>query len=77
MTSAGPPGKPGPQCCPPGRDRGNWIFFQLQRFLQLDWLVPARPLDAAAGEYEQLRLADGADPARVAWPDLGYAGAYL
>jgi len=61
-------------------DRGNWIFFQLQRFLQLDWLVPARPMDAAAGEYEQLpqlRLADGADPAQAAWPDLGYAGAYL
>ena len=26
-------------------DRGNWIFFQLQKFLQLPWLVP----DAAAG----------------------------
>ena len=25
----------------------------------------------------QLRLADGADPARVQWPDLGYAAAYL
>jgi hypothetical protein len=23
-------------------DRGNWIFFQLQKFLQLPWLVPAR-----------------------------------
>ena len=21
-------------------DRGNWIFFQLQKFLQLPWLVP-------------------------------------
>jgi len=61
-------------------DRGNWIMFQLQKFLQLPWLVPAQPLDAAEGEYEQLpqlRLADGADPAQVAWPDLGYAGAYL
>jgi hypothetical protein len=61
-------------------DRGNWIFFQLQRFLQLPWLVPARPLDEAGGDYEQipqLRLADGADPARVSWPDLGYADAYL
>jgi hypothetical protein len=61
-------------------DRGNWIMFQLQKFLQMPSLVPAQPLDAAEGEYEQLpqlRLADGADPAEVAWPDLGYAGAYL
>jgi hypothetical protein len=61
-------------------DRGNWIFFQLQRFLQLPWLVPARPLDAPVGKYEQipqLRLAEGVDPAQVSWPDLGYADAYL
>jgi hypothetical protein len=32
------------------RDRGNWIFFQMQKFLQLPWLVPARPLEAAAGD---------------------------
>jgi hypothetical protein len=45
-------------------DRNGWIFFQLQRFLQLPWLVPVRPLDAM-GDYEQLpqlRLADGVDP---------------
>ena len=61
-------------------DRDNWIFFQLQKFIQLPWLVPARPLDAADGDYEelpQLRLADGVDPAEVSWPDLGYADAYL
>jgi len=61
-------------------DRGNWIYFQLLRFLQLPWLVPARPLGEPDGEYEelpQLRLADGVDPARVSWPDLGYADAYL
>jgi hypothetical protein len=61
-------------------DRGNWIFFQLQRFLQLPWLVPARALDSADGDYEQmprLRLADGVDPGEVSWPDLGYADAYL
>ena len=61
-------------------DRGNWIYFQLQKFLQLPWLVPTRPLDAADGEYDQLpqlRLADGTDPAQVGWPDLGYADAYL
>jgi hypothetical protein len=61
-------------------DRGNWIFFQMQKFLQLPWLVPARPLDAVAGDYEQmpqLRLADGVDPAEAKWPDIGYADAYL
>jgi hypothetical protein len=61
-------------------DRSNWIFFQLQKFLQLPWLVPTRPPGAADGEYEQLpqlRLADGADPNQVSWPDLGYADAYL
>ena len=61
-------------------DRGNWIFFQFQRFAQLPWLVPTRPPGAPEGEYEQvpqLRLADGADPAEVSWPDLGYADAYL
>jgi hypothetical protein len=61
------------------RDRNKWIFFQLQKFLQLPWLVPVRPLDAVAGEYAQLpqlRLADGVDPDEVSWPDLGYADAY-
>jgi len=61
-------------------DRGNWIYFQLQKFLQLPWLVPTLPPGTADGEYEQLpqlRLADGADPDQVSWPDLGYAEAYL
>ena len=60
-------------------DRGNWIFFQMQKFLQSPSLVPARPL-GAEGDYEQvpqLRLADGVDPAQMTWPDLGYADAYL
>jgi len=42
-------------------------------------LVPVRPPGAPDGEYAQqpqLRLADGADPAQVSWPDLGYADAY-
>ena len=56
-------------------DRGNWIFFQLQKFLQLPWLVPAQPVDSADGEYEQLpqlRLASSAVPGRsltdMPWP---------
>ena len=61
-------------------DRGGWIFFQMQKFLQSPLLVPARPLDAADGDYEQLpqlRLANGVVPAQMRWPDLGYAEAYL
>src|SRR6185503_17851531 len=54
-------------------DRGNWIFFQLQKFLQLPWLVTARSMGEEDGEYEQLpllRLAEGVDPAQVTWPDI-------
>jgi hypothetical protein len=61
-------------------DRSNWIFFQLQKFLQLPWLVTARSMGEEDGEYEQLpllRLAEGVDPAQVTWPDIGYAEAYL
>ena len=60
-------------------DRGTWILFQLQKFMQLPWLVPDRPL-TADGEYEQLprlRPADGTDAAQETWPDIGYADAYL
>jgi hypothetical protein len=61
-------------------DRNNWIFFQMQRFLQWPTLVMADMGDQGAGDYEQLprlRLADGVDPAELSWPDLGYADAYL
>ena len=60
-------------------DRGNWIFFQMQKFQQSESLVPARPLDGPPDyqQLPQLRLADGVDPADMTWPDLGYAGAYL
>src|SRR5215469_15392187 len=61
-------------------ERAGWIFFQAHKFLQMPWLVPVQPFDPAEGDYEhmpQLRLADGADPAAVSWPDPGYADAYL
>ena len=61
-------------------DRAGWIFFQAHKFLQTPGLVPVQPFDPAEGDYEhmpQLRLADGADPATVTWPDPGYADAYL
>src|SRR5260370_11270197 len=61
-------------------DRGNWIGFQMQKFLQLPALVPTGSLDAVDGDYgqmPQLRLADGFNPAQMSWPDLGYADAYI
>ena len=61
-------------------DRGNWIFFQMQKFLQSPFLVLEGPAAAADGDYEQVpqvRLADGVDPADMRWPDLGYADVYL
>ena len=42
--------------------------------------MPERPPSGPDGEYDhlpQLRLADGADPAQLSWPDLGYADVYL
>jgi hypothetical protein len=60
-------------------DRNNWIFFQMQRFLQWPSLVMADQGDQGNGDYERmprLRLADGLDPAELNWPDLGYADAY-
>lgn len=61
-------------------ERGNWVFFQFEKFLEQPWLIPARPLPGADAGYDQLpqlRLADGADLAQVSWPNLGYAEAYL
>jgi hypothetical protein len=60
-------------------DRGNWIFFQMQKFLQSPSLTAAHPHDNPAEEYEmpQVRLADGVEPADMTWPDPGYADAYL
>jgi hypothetical protein len=60
-------------------DRGNWIFFQMQKFLQSPSLRSAHPHDNPAAEYEmpQVQLADGVEPADMTWPDPGYADAYL
>jgi hypothetical protein len=61
-------------------DRGNWIYFQLQKFLQSPALISAQPIDVPEEDYEEwpeLRLAGGVDPAQMTWPDLGYADAYL
>lgn len=59
-------------------DRGNWIFFQMQKFLQSPAFAVAHPHDNPAEDYEmpQVQLADGVDPATMTWPELGYAAVY-
>jgi hypothetical protein len=60
--------------------RQQWIFFQLEKFWQTPGLEQAAATDKLAPGYEQMpkvRLADGAEPDDVAWPNLGYADAYL
>lgn len=62
-------------------DRQGWIFFQLQRFWATPGLEQAGVADTPAGgaytSMPKVRLADGADPDDIAWPNLGYADAYL
>lgn len=60
-------------------DRGNWIWFQLQRFWETPGLERLSEADAEAryGGLPKVRLADEADPSAIAWPNLGYADAYL
>jgi hypothetical protein len=60
-------------------DRQQWIFFQLQKFWATPGLEQAQPKDLVEG-YQQMpkiRLADGVAPDDVAWPNLGYADAYI
>jgi hypothetical protein len=70
----------GPRRIPDGEtgERGNWIAFQLQKFLESPFFVQAVPTDDRPEPYQmpQVRLADGVDPAEVIWPDPGYADAY-
>jgi hypothetical protein len=60
-------------------DRGNWIFFQMQKFMQWPSLVLAGEHDNPAEDYQmpQVRLADGLEPQDMTWPDPGYADVYL
>jgi hypothetical protein len=60
-------------------DRQQWIFFQLQKFWGTPGLEQAPPVDLGPG-YDQMpkvRLADGASPDGIQWPNLGYADAYI
>jgi len=60
-------------------DRANWIFFQLDKFFQTDGLEQARPAGQPEEGYQtipKVQLSEGADPADLQWPDLGYAAVY-
>ncbi len=60
-------------------ERQQWVFFQLQKFWETPGLEDAGTLDNPAEGYEampKVRVAEGADPDAIAWPDLGYAEAY-
>jgi len=71
----------GPRRVPDGEtgERGNWIAFQLHKFLESPFFVPALGADDQSDPYQmlQVRLAAGVEPADVRWPDPGYADAYL
>lgn len=61
-------------------DRGNWIFFQLQKFWQTPGLERAAAQDLDAPGYKEMpkvRLTADTPPDAVTWPNLGYADAYL
>jgi hypothetical protein len=60
-------------------DRQQWIFFQLQKFWQTPGLEQAGTRDLVPG-YEgmpKVQLAAGTSADEVAWPNLGYADAYI
>src|SRR3954452_324686 len=62
-------------------ERGYWILFQIQKFLQMPELESvtsghAYETSSDAPEMPQLRLAEGASAETISWPNLGYADAY-
>jgi hypothetical protein len=63
-------------------ERGYWILFQIQKFLQMPefesvTVGQAYESTADAPQMPRLRLADGASPATITWPNLGYADEYV
>ncbi len=62
-------------------DRGYWILFQIEKFLQMPELESvavgqAYETSPDAPDMPQLRLAEGASADTIHWPNLGYADAY-
>ncbi|MGB9185815.1 MAG: hypothetical protein WCB67_17315 [Solirubrobacteraceae bacterium] len=62
-------------------DRGYWILFQIQKFLNMPEFESvsagqAYETSSDAPEMPQLRLAEGASADTIDWPNLGYADEY-
>ena len=62
-------------------ERGYWILFQVQKFLQMPefesvGVEQAYETSPDAPEMAQLRLAGGASADTIDWPNLGYADEY-
>lgn len=62
-------------------ERGYWILFQIQKFMQMPEFESvtvgrAYETSADAPEMTQLRLAEGVAADTIRWPDLGYAEEY-
>jgi hypothetical protein len=62
-------------------ERGYWILFQIQKFLQMPefesvTVGQAYETSPDAPAMPQLRLADGASADTISWPNLGYADEY-
>jgi hypothetical protein len=62
-------------------ERGYWIMFQIQKFLQMPEFESvtvgrAYETEADAPQTPQLRLAEGVAADTIRWPNLGYADEY-
>jgi hypothetical protein len=62
-------------------DRGYWILFQIQKFLQMPefesvTVGQAYETSQDAPPMPRLRLAEGASADTISWPNLGYADEY-
>ncbi|MGQ0574014.1 MAG: hypothetical protein ACT4RN_07390 [Pseudonocardia sp.] len=55
-------------------DRGNWILFQLQRFLATPGIEEVPATGEGYDGLPKVRMAAGGDA--TSWPDLGYADVY-
>src|SRR5947207_9993920 len=63
-------------------DRGYWIHFQINKFLTMPEfesveVAQAYETETNAPPMHRLRLTPGGSATTIAWPDLGYANAYI
>ena len=62
-------------------ERGNWILFQIQKFMampEFELVKVSRPYETEddAPAMPQIKLREGATADTIQWPDLGYADEY-